>query len=583
MISVDNYYDAGIYRELEDRPGLIWDTRWCMDNLFIVRSKGGEIIPFRRNETQRQIMATMRPTRAGIVVSDIYMKGRQIGCTTFWLLYGLVSCLLRSNHKAGFITQSEEDAKEAFRKVRLAWTSLPAWLKDAMGWKLIEERSDGYVFGHGSTFRCAVGVVGDTLDLLHVSEYGPISRKYPQKAKEIRQGSFPAVSPGGRIIVESTNRETGGEFLDIWNMSVEELASVLIGLGVKLTPDAFMARDYMINNAEYPGIYKQINERMDGFVPHFFTWWQDKGYVDTGVGQDFKITDSECERRERVKALYGVEISNEQFGWYRKQMRLQGETVKQEHPDTVEDALAGGSRLVFALDKQVGIGPINEYEGYRIWEAPRSDSRYTIGVDLSEGTGRDRSVIKIIRDASDGKWEVASWASSTAELDEVVNKVVLGYIMYGGKIIPEMNFNGAGFMELLLRDDRIDIGDIYRREVWEEKRKKSTRKLGWKTTRSSKPKMISRLERELRLGTLRIRDYEGIAECRTYVRGDNGSTNALSNKRDDMVISYALALQGVEDRHTITPSLGPSLPVPTKNDIMDNEESYYLNNGICLG
>lgn len=576
---IDNHYKE-IYKELERTPDVIFNPSWCLDNLFIVRSKGGAIVPFRTNATQGQILRTMRPTMPGAVVGDIYLKGRQIGCTTFWLLYGLMNCLLTPNYKAGFITQSEDDAKEAFRKVKLAYTAIPEWLKRAMGWELLEEQSASYVFKHGSIFRTAVSVVGDTLDLLHVSEYGVISRKFPQKAKEIRQGSFPSVSPGGRIVIESTNREMGGEFLDIWNVSVEELTSILIDIGSRLTPDQFMAADASQNNMLHPKVYKLVNERMDGFMPHFYTWWQDAGYRLETLPPGFKLTDDEIARGEKIKALYGVDITPEQFAWYRRQVKLQNETVKQEHPDTVEDALASGGSQVFNLDKQIGIGHIKEYDEFKIWEVPNSKATYTIGCDISEGAGKDRSVIKVVKHTATGSWEVASWASALAPLERVVEKLNVAYSMYPGMVVPEMNFNGAGLMELIQISSIIPETDIYRREVMEERTKKRTRKLGWKTTKSTKPKMISRLERELRLGDLRIRDYEGIAECRTYVRAEDGSTNALLGKRDDMVIAYALAMQGAPERYL---TQTPDLPKYTNSDIMSVEEpNYRLNNGLCL-
>jgi hypothetical protein len=375
----------------------------------------------------------------------------------------------------------------------------------------------------------------------------------------------------------------GGEFLDIWNASVEELSSCLTELNPAVCPDRYMACDYRVLSKEYPGIYKAVHLRVEGFMPHFFTWWQDKGYkVELDINQEFIRSEAEIERVNRIKALYGTEISNEQLGWYRRQVKLQGETIKQEHPDTVEDALSSGGSQVFVLDKQIGIGHIKEFEGCLIYEIPKTDGVYSLGVDLSEGIGKDRSVIKVLRATRNKVWEVASYASSLAPLDEVEGKLEMLYRMYTGKVVPEMNFNGTPFLSLVLNSEAIDQSDIYRREIVDERTKRKTKKLGFKTTKTSKSKIISRLEREIRLGNMGVRSYEGLSELRTYTRDESGGTNALLGKRDDMVMAYALALEGLPPLELIREEI--NLPVSRNRGIMEDEQepSYYLNNGICL-
>ena len=60
------------------------------------------------------------------------------------------------------------------------------------------------VFDNGSNVSVGTSMRGGTLQYLHISEYGKISAKYPDKAKEIKSGSFNAVKAGQFIFVEST-------------------------------------------------------------------------------------------------------------------------------------------------------------------------------------------------------------------------------------------------------------------------------------------------------------------------------------------------------------------------------------------
>ena len=54
-----------------------------------------------------------------------------------------------------------------------------------------------------------------TIHRLHISEFGKICAKYPDKAKEVITGSIPAVPKSGILIIESTAEGRDGEFYDI--------------------------------------------------------------------------------------------------------------------------------------------------------------------------------------------------------------------------------------------------------------------------------------------------------------------------------------------------------------------------------
>jgi hypothetical protein len=71
------------------------------------------------------------------------------------------------------------------------------------------------VFEKGGSIRVALSVRSGTTQLLHVSEMGKIARRYPERAREIRTGSFPTVHEGGLVFVESTAEGTGGDFYEL--------------------------------------------------------------------------------------------------------------------------------------------------------------------------------------------------------------------------------------------------------------------------------------------------------------------------------------------------------------------------------
>ena len=70
-----------------------------------------------------------------------------------------------------------------------------------------------------------------------------------------------------------------------------------------------------------------------------------------------------------------------------------------------------------------------------------------------------------------------------------------------------------------------------------------TKKVGWSTTRKTKPMAIDTLAEYLRERYLNIKDMDIILELYSYVIDSKGSTNAQQGKNDDCVMALAITLQ----------------------------------------
>jgi len=101
---------------------------------------------------------------------------------------------------------------------------------------------------------------------------------------------------------------------------------------------------------------------------------------------------------------------------------------------------------------------------------------------------------------------------------------------YGYALIAvERNNHGAAVLAFLEQRER------YTRLYQQSK------EAGWLTTSVSKPEMIGHLgallvERPTMFASRRL-----LAECRTYVAGERGKTNAASGSHDDLVMAMAIA------------------------------------------
>ncbi len=117
--------------------------------------------------------------------------------------------------RCGIIAQDREAAESLFRgKVKFAYDNLPAPLRERM--PLSKSTATELEFAHnGSSIRVATSMRSGTIHRLHVSEFGKICAKYPDKAREVVTGSIPAVPPSGILVIESTAEGQEGAFYDM--------------------------------------------------------------------------------------------------------------------------------------------------------------------------------------------------------------------------------------------------------------------------------------------------------------------------------------------------------------------------------
>jgi hypothetical protein len=60
-----------------------------------------------------------------------------------------------------------------------------------------------------------VSLRSGTLQYLHISEYGKICAKFPQKAREVRSGALNTVDKDGLVFIESTAEGQDGHFFEL--------------------------------------------------------------------------------------------------------------------------------------------------------------------------------------------------------------------------------------------------------------------------------------------------------------------------------------------------------------------------------
>ena len=268
------------------------DPAWRLDNLYYITDVHGQKIKFKMNWAQRHLFHNMH-------YFNVILKARQLGMSTFILIYLLDACLFTDNHSAGVIAHTREDSENLFKnKVKFAYDNLPEWLKDIK--RATQDSARRLEFENGSSIVVGTSLRGGTFQKLHISEYGKIAARYPEKAREIKTGALNTVHAGQQIFVESTAEGNQGEFYELCARALRIRAE-----GTELTA---------------------LDPKL-----HFYPWFMHPDYkLDADVSIDKDTAD--------YFAKLPVELGPQQKAWYIKKSEQQGDDMKREYPSSPRES-----------------------------------------------------------------------------------------------------------------------------------------------------------------------------------------------------------------------------------------------------
>lgn len=319
--------------------------KWFRINtLYKIKDRDGKKITFKANQEQEQFYIDQHGR-------DIILKARQLGFTTFKMLLDLDDCLFTENYSAGCICHNLESAKDIYRnKIKFAYQEITEDQREViklMGYELpipINDKDNSYVFSNGSSIKVSTSYRGGTLQSLHVSEFGKICKKYPEKAKEIVTGSFESVAIGGCITIESTAEGKEGYFFNYCKESKK-------------------LRDS--NN---------LPSQLD-FKFHFFSWWLRSEYSMNGeVSHILKAYFDEIESKHKIA------LTHNQKAWYSAKWKTLGDDMHREYPTTPEEAFEQSIEGAYYATQFAKI-----YASGRITKSMSNDSEVHTAWDLGVG------------------------------------------------------------------------------------------------------------------------------------------------------------------------------------------------------
>ena len=275
------------------------DPRWRLNNLYWIETKAGEVIPFRLNWAQERLFDELW-------YLNVILKARQMGFSTLIQLYMLDACLFNSHTASGTVADTRENAEAIFRtKVKVPYEHLPEQIRGRITAEQNSARE--LLFSNGSSLRVGTSLRSGTFQYLHISEYGKICARSPEKAREIQTGALNTVQAGQFVFIESTAEGQSGHFKETCD-TAERLAIE----GRRLTPLDFRF--------------------------HFFAWWQDSSYTLSDADAAHVVLTQEDERYfAMVEGHIGRQLTAGQKAWYVKKRATQGEYMKREFPTTTKE------------------------------------------------------------------------------------------------------------------------------------------------------------------------------------------------------------------------------------------------------
>ena len=492
------------------RKRLYEDFEFYAEHAIVIRTKDGNILPFKLNKVQHKLLDLVRTQYEETgKVRVVILKARQQGLSTFvhgWLYWFL------SQHKAkkGLVVAHVADSTRAlFDMYKRTHENVPEILRPVT--KYSSRRELSFDALDTSLMVATAGgdsiARGETISHAHLSEVAFWPKATASDNLNALSQSIPNADDTA-IFVESTANGMSGPFYELWKGAVEGT---------------------------------------NGFIP-FFSPWFDSDEYQTDPTSNFERSFEE----QDLVDLYG--LSDRQLAFRRQKVAVNGrDAFKQEYPSNADEAFISSGRPVFnpeqihemlaeaqepferlALEGTT-FEPNVRGELYVYHERDRGELYY-IGADVAMGQrGGDYSVAQIL---DSNKRQVAVWRGHIHPDFFADTLYWLGMYYNEARIAVENNNHGILTAIRLGRD--LGYPNIFTDVAEGQLNDIESIRIGFQTNVKTKPLIIDRLRGELRENNIEINDKTTLREMLSYVVTESGKMEAEEGNHDDCVMSLAL-------------------------------------------
>lgn len=327
------------------------------------------------------------------------------------------------------------------------------------------------------------------------------------KADTKMEGLEESVPKGGRIVIESTPRGQGNLYHRLWMTGRDESEADPTGL-------KYVKKEYgwwWGYNREDMEVKKQIKG--------LSSWLQEYALEFLSTGRP--VFPIETIRKHRKNLLVENDIID---------LRTD-EIYKRNEMDT---------NRFNDLSKREGYHVVRKEEGWLIYKPVKPGGMYVCGGDVAEGvTGGDYSVATMF-DRNTGE-EVAMYRGhiSPDRFGELLDKWGRKY----NNALMAVEVNNHGLTTLTILKQKIYPTLYFRPSKFETLASGQTDRMGWKTTKVTRPLLIDEFEQAAREGVITIRSKKLLDEMSVFIYDDNGNSAPSEGFNDDTIFSAAIGLQ----------------------------------------
>ena len=497
-----------------------------IQNFMKITDKNGKVVPFKLNKMQKDFIKN-------IDSYNIILKARQGGMSVCICALAIYYCITKPNTTCMMLSHNDESTRAIFNKLKNIYNSIPSFIK----LDLIRNNRAELQLSNGSIISCStMGNTdkgrGNTCKLIHLSEFAFVKDEVAKKQLLSLEQTLQA---NGNLIIETTANGLN-HFHKLYEKSKQKKNAYKSRFYNYIDTSCMFSDEYK----KYAKIFKNIN------------------------GHKFSIEDLTDEEMQLYKDYKDNGMTLDILCWRR--LKIQNSSLdqfNQEFPLTDEMAFVTSGNTVFCNERITNILRVlqlkkdkyinkNEIElkpdllklyskSLFIYNIPKNGEKYYIGVDSSEGVGKDSSTVIVLN--KDGQ-ECAMFKSNTIkpfEFAKIVDK--LGRYYNKAYLVVEKASGGHAVIERLRYDykymnmAKYKSYDEFNRVKWQ---------IGFDTNAKTKSLIINDLEEMFARGQLQINSAEILEEMKVFEIKDNGSMGAKNGYHDDLIMALALAIVGLK-------------------------------------
>lgn len=512
----------------EEKFKKVWNDPYLFcKNFMKIKNKSGKEVPFAFNNLQKDFLNNKNKF-------NIILKSRQLGFSVMVCAYAIYLSITKSNSKCMMLSHNDESTRAIFNKLKQIYASIP----DAIRPELIRNNRAELMLSNGSIISCStMGRTdkgrGDTCDLIHISEFAFVKSEIASKQLLSLEQSLNAT---GTLIVETT--ANGLNFFHNMYQKSKRKENAYKSFFYNYINGADMFKEQY---EEYKKIWKSqhknkiftlddLNEEEQEIMNNY-----PKATLDMMCWRRLKINNSSIEQFNQEYPITDdvafISSGTSVFDNKRVSTVLQSillQKIKYIPKKDIQD-------LPIELLKFYG-------KSFYMYKIPQKGERYFIGVDTSEGLGRDYSTCIVLN--KDGE-EVAMFKNNKIkpyEFSEFINK--LGRYYNKSYLVVEKASGGHSVIERLRYEYKYMNMAKYKSY---DQFNRVQYNVGFDTNSKTKSLIINDLREMFEKGQLLLHSADILEEMKVFEVADNGSMNAMSGYHDDLLMGLALALSGLKE------------------------------------